>query len=96
MGDKRESAGSYILIGKRRLGLEFIIIWFSYIGTFLLGHWVTALPGLERAVFYVVGGYNVIMFFAIALADPGWLSQEQKNKVNNLVSDLICGHHFKV
>ena len=41
MGDKR-AAGSYILIGQRRLGLEFIIVWLSYIGTFLLGHWVTA------------------------------------------------------
>ncbi len=89
MGDKRGSTGSYILIGKRRVGLEFIMVWISYVGTFLLGHWVTALPGLEKTVFYVVGAYNVIIFFAIGLADPGWLSQEQKNKLNNLVGDLI-------
>lgn len=92
MGDKRGS-GSYILIGQRRIGLEFIIVWLSYFSTFLLGHWVTAQPGIESIVFYVVGIYNVLIFLAIRLADPGWLTTEQKHRVNHLVSCHISSSH---
>lgn len=74
MVDRGSGEGNYIIVGKRRLGMEFMIALISYIASFLLGHWVTALPGLERTVFYIVGTYNVLMYLMIAFSDPGWLS----------------------
>jgi hypothetical protein len=85
---------AYIIVGQRKLGIEFMIALVSYFATFFLGHFLTLREGLESQVFYVVGIYNVLMYIAIAFSDPGWLEERQKSKINKLVSDPIC-HHLK-
>lgn len=79
---------AYIIVGQRKLGLEFMIAILSYIGTFLMGHFVTLRSGVESVVFYIVGIYNVLMYIAIAFSNPGWLDERHKNKINKLVSIL--------
>jgi hypothetical protein len=63
----------------------------SYCFSFFMGHFVTLRGGFESVVFYVVGIYNVLMYLAIATSDPGWLSDEQKQKINKVVSACITG-----
>lgn len=43
-----------------------------------MGHFVTLRDGewLENAIFYVVGVYNILMYCAIVLSDPGWLGDK--------------------
>jgi len=64
---------AYIIVGQRKLGIEFMIAIISYFSTFLMGHFVTLRPGIESIVFYVVGIYNVMMYVAIAFSNPGQL-----------------------
>jgi hypothetical protein len=67
---------AYIIVGHKKLGAEFLIAMISYLGTFLMGHFVTLRPGIESVIFYVVGCYNIIMHLAIACSDPGWLDEK--------------------
>jgi len=67
---------TYIIVGRRKLGIEYMIAVFSYLFTFFMGHYVTLLPGIEAIIFYVVGIYNVIMYIAIQWSDPGWLDDK--------------------
>jgi hypothetical protein len=83
---------AYIIVGQRKLGIEFMIAMCSYFGTFFMGHFVTLRPGIESIVFYVVGVYNILMYLAITLSDPGWLDEKQKGRINKLVS--FCTHTF--
>ena len=76
---------AYIIIGQRKLGLEFMIAVASFFGTLLHGHFVTSREGLESVTLYIVGLYNVLMYIAIAFSDPGWLDEAQKTKINSLV-----------
>jgi hypothetical protein len=72
-------------VGKRKLGLEFMIAAGSFLATFLLGHFVTARPGGEAIVFYIVGIYSMLIYLATGFTDPGWLSTAQKKNINQLV-----------
>ena len=85
--------GAYIIVGHKKLGVEFMIAMTSYVGTFLMGHFVTLRSGIESYIFYVVGVYNIVMHLAIACSDPGWLDTKQKDRINRLVSLTIS--HFK-
>jgi hypothetical protein len=67
---------TYIIVGKRKLGIEFMIAVASYLFTFLMGHYVILGPGIEALIFYVVGLYNIMMYVAIQWADPGWLDDK--------------------
>ena len=67
---------TYIIVGKRKLGIEFMIAMASYLFTFFMGHYVTVGPGLEALIFYVVGLYNIMMYIAIQCSDPGWLDEK--------------------
>ncbi len=67
---------TYIIVGKRKLGIEFMIAFASYLFTFFMGHYVTVRPGIEAIIFYVVGLYNVMMYIAISWSDPGWLDEK--------------------
>lgn len=78
--------GAYIIVGHKKLGVEFMIAMLSYMWTFLMGHFVTLRPGIESAIFYIVGFYNVVMHLVIASSDPGWLDDNQKDRINRLVS----------
>jgi hypothetical protein len=69
---------AYIIVGHRKLGPEALIAIGSYFATFFMGHFVTLRDGLESYVFYVVGFYNILMYLAIAMSDPGWLEHKQK------------------
>jgi hypothetical protein len=53
-----------------------MIAFASYLFTFLMGHYVTVGPGIEAMIFYVVGLYNLMMYFAIQWSDPGWLDEK--------------------
>jgi hypothetical protein len=68
--------GAYIIVGHKKLGIEFMIAFVSYLGTFLMGHFVTLREGIEAYIFYVVGVYNVVMHLVIACSDPGWLDSK--------------------
>ena len=83
---------AYIIIGQRKLGIEFMIAIGSYFSTFLMGHFVTLRSGIESYVFYVVGIYNVLMYVAIAFSDPGWLDASQKQRINKLVGNHNLPH----
>jgi hypothetical protein len=78
--------GAYIIVGHKKLGIEFMIAMASYLGTFLMGHFVTLRPGIESVIFYVVGFYNIVMHCVIACSDPGWLDAKQKDRINRMVS----------
>jgi hypothetical protein len=77
---------AYIIVGHKKLGIEFMIAIVSYFATFLMGHFVTLRPGIESVIFYVVGLYNILMYLAISLSDPGRVKEKQKDKINRLVS----------
>ena len=78
--------GAYIIVGHKKLGIEFMIAFLSYLGTFLMGHYVTLRPGIESYIFYVVAFYNIILHLGIACSDPGWIDERQKDRINRLVS----------
>jgi len=84
---------TYIIVGRRKLTIEFIIAVTSYLFTFLMGHFVTLRPGIESIIFYVVGLYTTLMYIAITFSDPGWLSEKQKARINKLVSFKSRIHH---
>lgn len=73
---------TYIIVGQKILGIEFMCAIFSYILTVFVNHKWTLRSGTESFVFYVVAIYNVLMYCNIALSDPGWLEESQKQKIN--------------
>lgn len=67
---------TYIIVGDRKLGIEFMIAIASYLFTLFMGHFVTVREGIEAIVFYTVGIYNILMYIAIQWSDPGWLDDK--------------------
>lgn len=77
---------AYIIVGHKKLGIEFMVAIISYFGTLFMGHFVFLRPGIESLIFYTVGIYNILLYFAISSSDPGWVDDKQKAKINRLVS----------
>lgn len=77
---------AYIIVGNKKLGVEFMLAFISYFGTFIVSHMITLRAGLEAYIFYIVGVYNIIIYISISCANPGWLDEKQKNQINRLVS----------
>lgn len=78
---------TYIIVGKKKLGIEFLFALSSFLYTFLMTHYVTLKAGEpENIWFYFVSAYVFLLFFAITCSNPGNLDDKHKRIINQRVS----------
>lgn len=55
---------------------------FSFGIIILVNHFLILRSGLEAIIFYVMATYHLIMYYQIAVSDPGWVSEAYKARIN--------------
>ena len=82
-------AAYYLLLGTKKLGLDFLFAQSTYFLILTVNHFVTLRSGAECVWFYTVATYNLLMYINIAFSNPGWLDEPHKKKINEFVSILM-------
>ena len=68
----------YISVGSKKLGVEFAYAMFSYFYTISVQYFVVQHPnvgGFEKYLFWGICLYEFVIYFNIALCDPGRLDE---------------------
>ncbi|CDW80113.1 erf2p [Stylonychia lemnae] len=72
---------AYFSLGSKKLGVEFAFAMFSYFYSISVQYWVIQHPdigGYEKYLFWFVCLYEFVIYFNVALCDPGRLDEKQK------------------
>ena len=74
---------TYIIVGKKKLGIEFMYGLISYIFTFCMGHHVTLIPDQpENLWFYMISAYVAALSVGVIFSNPGFLTDKEKRIIN--------------
>lgn len=77
---------TYIIIGKKKLGVEFMYGVVSFLFTFFMGHNVTMIPDQpENIWFYMTSAYVCALYASVVFANPGFLTEKEKRLINQKV-----------
>lgn len=80
-------ANGYVHCGEKKLGLEFAYAMFSYFFVTISTYNMTLNKGsLEAFIFYILSIYEIVIYFNVAMSDPGRVDEKMKKQINIVVS----------